>query len=217
MRGQKASETFNPDSALKAYLHEATGKGPWGPSNGREGWKEYYELGYVPYPQYREATAKTLEYAYDDWCGYQLAGMIGNDFYKNIFSRQMYNYKNVFDSSTSFMRGRSASGEWTKNFDPTEWGGPFTEGNAWHWEWSVFHDIQGLITLVGGNEKFNAKLDSVFSEPNTVKVGTYGNMIHEMTEMVMANMGQYAHGNQPIQHMIYLYNYSGEPWKAKAM
>ena len=212
----KGIRTFNPDSVLKAYLHEATNKGPWGPSNGRDGWKEYYELGYVPYPEYREASAKTLEYAYDDWCGYQLAKMTGNDFYKNIFARQMYNYKNVFDSATGFMQGRHKNGEWTKNFDPVEWGGPFTEGNAWHWEWSVFHDIQGLINLLGGDKNFNAKLDSVFSEPNTVNVGTYGNMIHEMTEMVMANMGQYAHGNQPIQHAIYLYNYSGEPWKAQS-
>jgi predicted alpha-1,2-mannosidase len=127
----------------------------------------------------------------------------------------MYNYKNVYDASTGFMRGRKANGEWAPNFDPVEWGGPFTEGNAWHWVWSVFHDVQGLINLMGGNKQFNAKLDSVFSVPNTVKVGTYGGMIHEMTEMVMANMGQYAHGNQPIQHMVYLYNYSGEPWKAQ--
>jgi predicted alpha-1,2-mannosidase len=101
------------------------------------------------------------------------------------------------------------------NFDPVEWGGPFTEGNAWHWVWSVFHDVNGLIHLMGGEKNFTAKLDSVFSVPNTVKVGTYGGMIHEMTEMVMADMGQYAHGNQPIQHMIYLYNYSGAPWKAQ--
>ncbi len=211
----KGIRTFDPEKALKAYLKEATNKGPWGPSNGRDGWKEYYQLGYVPYPQYREATAKTLEYAYDDFCAYQLANVTGNDFYKNIFARQMYNYANVYDPATSFMRGRKADGEWVPNFDPVEWGGPFTEGNAWHWQWSVFHDIQGLINLMGGNKNFNAKLDSVFSVPNTVKTGTYGGMIHEMTEMVMANMGQYAHGNQPIQHMSYLYNYSAESWKAQ--
>ncbi|MEO6917107.1 MAG: GH92 family glycosyl hydrolase [Chitinophagaceae bacterium] len=211
----KGIRTFDPAKALQAYLHEATNKGPWGPANGRDGFKEYFELGYVPYPKYREATAKTLEYAYDDFCGYQLASLTGNNFYKEIFRRQMYNYRNVYDSVTGFMRGRQINGAWTPNFDPVEWGGPFTEGNAWHWEWSVFHDIQGLINLLGGEAKFNAKLDSVFSIPNTVKTGTYGGMIHEMTEMVMANMGQYAHGNQPIQHMIYLYNYSGEPWKAQ--
>lgn len=211
----KGIRTFSADSALKAYFHEATNKGPWGPANGRHGWKEYYQLGYVPYPEYGEATAKTLEYAYDDFCAYQLAKSSGNTFYQNVFARQMYNYKNVFDSTTGFMRGRKGNGNWVDNFDPVEWGGPFTEGNAWHWVWSVFHDPQGLIDLMGGNTNFNAKLDSVFSVPNTVKVGTYGGMIHEMTEMVMANMGQYAHGNQPIQHMIYLYNYSGEPWKAQ--
>lgn len=211
----KGIRTFDPNEALKAYLHESTNKGPWGPANGRDGWKEYAQLGYVPYPKYREATAKTLEYAYDDFCGYQLAAVTGNDFYASVFKRQMYNYKNVYDASTNFMRGRDTAGKWAPNFDPTEWGGPFTEGNAWHWQWSVFHDIKGLINLMGGNRNFTAKLDSVFSEPNKVNVGSYGGMIHEMTEMVMANMGQYAHGNQPIQHMVYLYNYANEPWKAQ--
>ncbi len=212
----KGIRTFDPEKALKAYLHEATNKGPWGPSNGRDGWKEYFQLGYVPYPEYREATAKTLEYAYDDFCGYQLASLTGNDFYKEIFARQMYNYKNVYDPKTRFMRGKDKNGQWNAGFDPVEWGGPFTEGSAWHWVWSVFHDIQGLINLMSGEKNFTAKLDSVFSEPNTVKVGTYNHMIHEMKEMIMANMGQYAHGNQPIQHMIYLYNYAGEPWKAQS-
>ncbi|WP_069657883.1 GH92 family glycosyl hydrolase [Arcticibacter eurypsychrophilus] len=211
----KGIRTFDPEKALDAYLHEATNKGPWGPANGRHGWKEYYELGYVPYPEYGEGTAKTLEYAYDDFCGYELAKATDKPFYENIFARQMYNYKNVYDPSSGFMRGKNRKGEWKPNFDPIEWGGPYTEGNAWHWQWSVFHDIQGLSNLMGGEKNFIKKLDSVFSEPNKVNVGTYGGMIHEMTEMVMANMGQYAHGNQPIQHMIYLYNYAGEPWKTQ--
>lgn len=211
----KGIKTFDPAKALEAYAHEAMNKGPWGPANGRDGWKEYFELGYVPYPKYREATAKTLEYAYDDFCGYELARLTGNDFYQSVFARQMYNYKNVYDPATRFMRGKDINGKWTPKFDPTEWGGPFTEGNAWHWQWSVFQDTQGLINLMGGNENFTAKLDSVFSEPNKVNVGTYGGMIHEMAEMVMANMGQYAHGNQPIQHMVYLYNYANKPWKAQ--
>ncbi|KAA3438794.1 GH92 family glycosyl hydrolase [Rufibacter hautae] len=211
----KNIRTFDPKRALDAYYHEATNKGPWGPANGREGWKDYYTLGYVSMPRHGEATAKTLEYAYDDFCGYQLAKLTGNSFYEQLFARNMYNYKNVYDPSTGFMRGRKENGEWLPNFDPVEWGGPFTEGNAWHWQWSVFQDIQGLIKLMGGEKRFTAKLDSVFSVPNTVKVGSYGRMIHEMTEMVMANMGQYAHGNQPIQHMPYLYNYGGEPWKSQ--
>ena len=212
----KGLRTFDPDKALDAYFHEATNKGPWGPANGREGWKEYFTLGYVPYPDVREGTAKTLEYAYDDFCAYQLAKDSGNKFYEELFSRHMYNYKNVFDEKTGFMRGRKKNGEWVENFDPYEWGGPFTEGNAWHYLWSVFQDPKGLIDLMGGNERFTAKMDSVFNISNKVNVGTYGGKIHEMTEMQMANMGQYAHGNQPIQHMIYLYNYAGEPWKAQA-
>ncbi|GAA4310782.1 GH92 family glycosyl hydrolase [Mucilaginibacter gynuensis] len=211
----KGIRSFDPKEALQAYLHEATNKGPWGPANGRHGWKEYYSMGYVPYPQYREATAKTLEYAYDDFCGYELAKMTGNDYYKDIFARQMFNYKNVYNPATTFMQGRDINGQWSTNFDPIEWGGPFTEGNAWHWQWSVFHDIKGLIKLMGGEKNFVNRLDSVFTAPNTYKVGTYGGPIHEMTEMVMINMGQYAHGNQPIQHMGYLYNYAGEPWKSQ--
>jgi predicted alpha-1,2-mannosidase len=211
----KGIRTFDPKRALDAYHHEANNKGPWGPANGRDGFREYNGLGYVPYPKFREATAKTLEYAYDDFCGYNLAKMAGNQHYEKEFGSKMYNYKHVFDASVGFMNGKDSMGKWKANFDPVEWGGPFTEGNAWHYLWSVFHDVNGLIDLLGGKEKFCAKLDSVFSVPNTVKVGTYGRMIHEMTEMVMANMGQYAHGNQPIQHMVYLYNYAGQPWKSQ--
>ena len=212
----KGIHTFDPKKALKAYLHEATNKGPWGPANGREGWKDYYTLGYVAYPETREATAKTLEYAYDDFCGFALAKATDAPFYQEVFGKQMYNYKNVYDPTVGFMRGRQENGDWLANFDPVEWGGPFTEGNAWHYLWSVFQDPQGLINLMGGEKNFNKKMDSVFSVPNTVHVGTYGGKIHEMTEMEMADMGQYAHGNQPIQHMPYLYNYSGQPWKAQA-
>ena len=211
----KGLKTFNPEEALEAYYHEATNESPIGPSSGRQGWKEYFTLGYIAYPEVREATAKTLEYAYDDFCGYQLAKASGNKYYEEIFGRQIYNYKNVYDPEVGFMRGRKKNGEWVENFDPFEWGGPFTEGNAWHYLWSVFQDPQGLINLIGGNDNFISKLDEVFTSPNTVHVGTYGGKIHEMTEMQMANMGQYAHGNQPIQHMIYLYNYAKQPWKAQ--
>ncbi|MFT4093889.1 MAG: GH92 family glycosyl hydrolase [Niabella sp.] len=211
----KGIHTFDPQQALDAYYHEANNKGPWGPANGRDGYKEYNTLGYVPYPEYREATAKTLEYAYDDFCGYTLAKAIGNDHYQQAFSGKIYNYRNVFDSATRFMRGKDASGNWSENFSPVEWGGPFTEGNAWHWVWSVFHDVNGLIKMIGGDAAFCSRLDSVFTIPNEVNVGTYGSMIHEMKEMVMANMGQYAHGNQPIQHMPYLYCYARQPWKSQ--
>jgi predicted alpha-1,2-mannosidase len=211
----KGIRTFDPLKALEAMYHEATNKGPYGPSNGRDGWKEYFSIGFVPYPEYKEAVAKTLEFCYDDFCAMQVAKLSGSSFYEEIFKRQIFNYKNVYDPSTRFMRGRNIKGEWISGFDPIEWGGAYTEGSAWHYHWSVFHDIQGLIDLMGGDKNFVAKLDSVFTESNKFKVGTYGRVIHEMTEMAMINMGQYAHGNQPIQHMIYLYNYAGEPWKTQ--
>lgn len=211
----KGIRTFDPEKALKAYAHEAMNKGPWGGANGRQCWKEYFQIGYVPYPESLGSTAQTLEYAYDDFCGYQLAKMTGNKFYEEVFAKQMYNYRNVFDASTGFMRGKGIDGKWQEPFDPYEWGGPYCEGNAWHYTWSVFHDVQGLIDLYGSNEKFTTKIDSVFAISNIIKPGTYGGVIHEMKEMELAGMGQYAHGNQPIQHMIYLYSYAGQPWKTQ--
>ena len=211
----KGIRTFDPAKALEAYAHEAMNKGPWGGANGRAGWKEYWQLGYVPYPESMGSTAQTLEYAYDDFCAWQLARMTGNKFYEEIFARVMYNYRNVFDHESGFMRGRLKDGSWLSPFDPYEWGGPYCEGNAWHYNWSVFHDVQGLINLYGSDETFTQKIDSVFTRPNIIKPGTYGGMIHEMKEMQLAEMGQYAHGNQPIQHMIYMYSYAGQPWKTQ--
>lgn len=211
----KGIHDFDPAQALEAYAHEAMNKGPWGGANGRAGWKEYWQLGYVAYPESSGSTSQTQEYAYDDFCAWQLARATGNKFYEEVFGRVMYNYKNVFDKETGFMRGRDIKGNWTEPFDPLAWGGPYCEGNAWHYNWSVFHDVQGLIDLYGSDEAFIAKLDSVWSMPNDVHVGTYGTMIHEMKEMQLAEMGQYAHGNQPIQHMPYLYCYAGQPWKTQ--
>jgi len=211
----KGIRSFDPERALKAYAHEAMNKGPWGGSNGRPRWKEYWQLGFIPYPESSGSTAQTLEHAYDDWCGYELARLSGNRFYQDIFSRPMYNYRNVFDPVTGFMRGRGIDGKWTEPFDPYEWGGPYCEGNAWHYTWSVFHDVQGLIDLYGSDERFTDKMDSVFIISNKIVPGTYGNVIHEMKEMELADMGQYAHGNQPIQHMIFLYSYAGQPWKTQ--
>ncbi|MGW8316878.1 MAG: GH92 family glycosyl hydrolase [Bacteroidales bacterium] len=211
----KGIRTFDPDQALKAYFHEITHTGPYGGSNGREGHTAYFELGYIPYPDVSEATARTLEFAYDDFCGYQLARMSGNDFYQTVFGRQMMNYLQVWDPEVGFMRGRQSDGTWLPDFNPYEWGGPFTEGNAWQYTWSVFHDIDGLIGLMGGEEQFVEKIDSLFEGSSEFDVGTYGMVIHEISEMVEADMGQYAHGNQPVQHVPYLYNYARQPWKTQ--
>lgn len=212
----KGIHSFDPDSALAAYAHEAMNKGPLGGANGRAGWKEYWQLGYVTFPESHGSVTQTLEYAYDDWCAWKLARSCGNTFYEKIFERVLRNYLNLWDPETKFFRGRGKDGRWSMEpFDPLVWGGPYTEGNAWHYIWSVFHDVQGLIDLFGSDEAFVEKMDSVFSQPSTIKPGWYGGKIHEMTEMEIAGMGQYAHGNQPIQHMPYLYSYAGQPWKTQ--
>lgn len=210
----KGIEDFDVELAYQAMKKDALVTPPhYAP--GRDGIKEYNNNGYVPYPEFKEATSKTLEYAYDDFCILQMAKKMGNSDDISQYGARPYNYRNVFDSSTNFMRGKNLDGSWHSPFDPIEWGGPYTEGNAWHYTWSVFHDVQGLIDLMGGNENFVNKLDQVFETPSEFKVGTYGRVIHEMAEMILANKGQYAHGNQPIQHMPYLYSYAGAPWKTQ--
>lgn len=211
----KGIRTFDPLKALEAMRHDAMQKGPRGPSIGRDAAQQFREIGYISTPEHGEATAKTLEYTYNDFCAMQVAKLSGNKEHEEFFSKTIFNYKNVYDYETQFMRGRMKDGKWMPNFDPLAWGGAFIEGCAWHYHWSVFHDVQGLINLMQGDKNFVAKLDSVFSITNKFNVGTYGREIHEMTEMSMINMGQYAHGNQPIQHMPYLYTYAGEPWKTQ--
>lgn len=213
----KGITNFDAGKAVKAMVHDATTQGPKHcPSIGRDGAEFYRKIGYAPYPEIHEATAKSLEYAYDDFCAAQLAASIGRHQEAADFARSAMNYTNVFDPKIGFVRGRNSDGSWIEPFDPAEWGGPFTEGSSWHWTWSVFHDVPGLVKLMGGEEAFGRRLDAVFYTPPDVKVGTYGGMIHEMTEMIALDMGQYAHGNQPIQHMIYLYNYIGQPAKTQA-
>lgn len=213
----KGVTSFDANKAVDAMVHDANTQSPEKcRSIGRNGADFYQKSGYVPYPEFKEASAKTLEYAYDDFCAAVLARAIGRDAEADEFAKDAMNYQNVFDGKIGFVRGRKADGAWCENFDPLEWGGPFTEGNSWHWTWSVFQDVPGLVKLMGGDEAFTKKLDQVFFTPPDVKVGTYGRMIHEMIEMVALNMGQYAHGNQPIQHMPYLYNYAGQPWKTQA-
>lgn len=186
-------------------------------STGRMGYEQYNTLGYVPYDTgINESVARTLEYAYDDWCIYKMGERLGiSSDTLDVYASRSLNYRNVFDPETGLMRGRNSDGSFQSPFNPFKWGDAFTEGNSWHYTWSVFHDVQGLADLMGGRQVMAAKLDSVFSLPPIFDESYYRGVIHEIREMEVMNMGQYAHGNQPIQHMIYLYNYVGEPWKAQ--
>jgi predicted alpha-1,2-mannosidase len=186
-------------------------------STGRLGYEYYNRLGYVPCDvNIRESAARTLEYAYDDWCIYRLGKALGKPEEEiKIYAGRSQNYRSLFNEKYRLMGGKKENGEFAEPFSPFKWGGDFTEGNALHYTWSVFHDPQGLIDLMGGKAAFNQMLDTVFALPPLFDESYYRSVIHEIREMQIMNMGNYAHGNQPIQHMIYLYNYSGEPWKAQ--
>jgi len=209
--------SYDVETLWKAVVHGANAVHRSVPSTGRLGYQYYNRLGYVPYDVgINENVARTLEYAYDDWCIYRLGRALGkSDRELKPFRRNAMNYQNVFDVQTRLMRGRNQDGTFQTPFSPLKWGDAFTEGNAWHYTWSVFHDPEGLIRLMGGPDVFTAMLDSVFALPPLFDESYYGSVIHEIREMQIMNMGNYAHGNQPIQHMIYLYAYAAQPWKTQ--
>ncbi|SIT93916.1 alpha-1,2-mannosidase, putative [Pontibacter indicus] len=207
---------YNIETLWDAVINGANNAGPL-TAVGRAGAAYYNDLGYVPYDVgINENAARTLEYAYDDFAIYQLAKALKKpDDVIALYKQRSLNYKNLYNPEHKLMRGKNKNGEFQSPFNPFKWGDAFTEGNSWHYSWSVFHDTQGLIDLMGGNKEFVAQLDKVFDLPPVFEESYYGQVIHEIREMQIANMGQYAHGNQPIQHMIYLYNFAGEPWKAQ--
>ena len=213
----KGLRGYDVDQLWDALMHGIGAVHPEVNSTGRLGYEYYNDWGYIPCDVgINESVARTLEYAYDDWCIYRLGKALGKpeDEIEVFAERAMY-YRNVFDSETKLMRGRLSDESFQTPFSPLKWGGAFTEGNSWHYTWSVFHDPQGLIDLMGGKNIFCQMLDSVFAVPPVFDDSYYGYTIHEIREMQIMNMGNYAHGNQPIQHMIYLYNYAGQPWKAQ--
>ncbi len=212
----KGIRGYDIETLYEAVIKNTKGKGPVN-SVGRYGAEYYNELGYVPYDAgINENAARTLEYAYADFCIWKLAKELGRPQDEiDLYVRRAMNYKNVFDNDRKLMRGRNRDGAFQSPFSPYKWGDAFTEGNSWHYTWSVFQDVDGLVSLMGGRENFIAKLDSIFEVPPVFDFSYYGIVIHEIREMQIMNMGNYAHGNQPIQHMIYLYNYAGQPWKTQ--
>lgn len=202
---------------VRGLLKSANNRHPEVKSTGRYGHEYYNSLGYVPTDVgINESAARTLEYAYNDWCIAQVlkrSGAKAKDI--QLFEERARNYRKLYDARVGWMRGREKSGKWQDNFNPYKWGDAFTEGNAIHYTWSVFHDVAGLMQLMGGEKAFERKLDSVFEMPPLFDNSYYGFTIHEIREMQIMNMGNYAHGNQPIQHMLYLYNYAGAPHKGQ--
>ncbi len=210
----KGIRDYDIEKAYTAIRKDATEPGT-GRYKAREGILDYLKLGYVPADKVKESAACTLEYAYDDFCVAQMARELDKKSDYRTFMDHSKNYKNIYDPETGFMRGRNSDRSWVQPFDPLAWGGVYTEGNAWQWLWSVQHDVAGLMKLMGGKAAFVKKLDELFSMTTEFKVGGYGRVIHEMTEAKMAGTGQYAHINEPCHHVIYLYDYAGQPWKTQ--
>ena len=225
--------TFDPEQALEYYYDEITYS--WVDTledrayniehirgNGRLGFEEYFTKGYISFPQNTkrviESTSKTIEYNYDDFCAYKLAQMTGNTFWENVFAKHIYNYRNVFDPSDGFFKGRDATGAFDEDFNPYEWGGPLVEGNAWQWRFAVQQDAAGMMDLMGGEQAFIDNLDEIFAAPADSSLdlwGGYGFRIHEITEAAAGGQGQYAQANEPCFHVIHLYSHAGQPWKGQ--
>ena len=171
----------------------------------------YKDLGYIPIDEHHEnwSVSKTLEYAYDDWCIAQFAKDLGKTEDYDYFFKRSENWRNVYDKQSTFMRPKLADGTFIKEFVPKEYTAYFCESNAWQYFWSVSQNIEGLIEVVGGNEKFEKKLDSMF---------TFNPLPEDNLPIFSTGMiGQYAHGNEPSHHVGYLYNYVGKPWKTQEL
>ncbi len=213
----KGLRGYDIETLWEAVVHGAHSVHPEISSTGRLGWQYYDSLGFVPCNVgIRESAARTLEYAYNDWCIYTLGKALGKPEAEIApYGKAAQNYRNLFRKDFSLMSGRNEDGSFPKNFNPLKWGGDFTEGNSLHYTWSVFHDIPGLVELMGGKAQFEAVLDGVFNMPPDFDDSYYGGIIHEIREMQIMNMGNYAHGNQPIQHMLYLYDWCDRPEKTQ--
>ncbi len=205
------------DLLWEAVTHGAHAVHPKASSTGRLGWEFYDSLGYIPCDVgINESSARTLEYAYDDWCIWRLGKELGRDSAEIApYKASARNYRKLFDLEYGLMNGLKLDGSFRRPFSPLKWGGDFTEGNALHYTWSVFHDVKGLIDLMGGNDAFSEQINAVFNMPPQYDASYYGFPIHEIVEMTVMGMGNYAHGNQPVQHLLYLYDWSAQPWMAQ--
>ena len=212
----KGLRGYDIETLWEALKHGANNVHPEVAASGRTGYEFYNKLGYIPNNVgISQNVARTLEYSYNDWSIYKLGKALGkpSDEIDVYGERAMY-YKNLYNPKNKLMAGRAEDGTFSDTFDPTDWSRDFTEGNSWHYSWASLHDPQGLINLMGDKKTFVNMLDSVFIIPGWKGMRSRS-VIHEMREMQVMDMGQYAHGNQPIQHMTYLYNYGGEPWKSQ--
>lgn len=213
----KGLRGYDIEKLWEAVVHDANNVEPTSRTSGRVAHEQYYSLGYVPCDiGVKESAARTLEYAYDDWCIWQLGKALGKSEEElSQYEKASQNYRNIYRSECSMACGRNSDGSWRGELNPYKWGGDFTEGNSIQYTWSVFHDPKGLMELMGGRENYEKNLDAIFDLPPFYDDSAYGFMIHEILEMLVMNYGNYAHGNQPAQHIAYMYDYCGKPEKTQ--
>jgi predicted alpha-1,2-mannosidase len=199
---------FDVRTAYEGMLKHAHEVGDPKGAFGRIGIEDYKRLGYVS-TDHHESVARSLDYVYDDFCIAQVAEHLGED--ATELKERSKNYRHLYDPEVGFMRAKNPDGTWQEPWDEFWWGNPYVEGGPWQSSWAVQQDIDGLIELMGGREAFVARLDQLLRTPPHFEVGAYGFEIHEMTEMACADFGQYAHSNQPVHHVLYLYTPAGRP------
>lgn len=204
---------FDAKLALEAMLKHATQECDSAKGHGRAGVRAIDELSYLPADEFHQSVSTTLDYAYDDWCIAQVAAAVGQVDLADRFIGRSARWRALFDAVSGFMRGRRRDGSWVEPFSQYTWGGPYVEGGPWQSSWAVPHDAIGLMRVLGGPEATIAKLDAMLSAPPGFDVGTYPFEIHEMTEMALADFGQYAHSNQPVHNVLWLYPLAGAPEK----
>lgn len=209
-------EGMDIDLLYEAILKNTENEGPVN-SVGRLGAKYYNEKGYIPYNVgINQDASRTLEYAYDDYCIMQLAKALNRPEQEvALFRQRSQHYRNLYDPETGLMRPRGEDGAFQAEFDPFRWGDHFTEANSWQYTWFVPQDVEGLKALMGGDEAYFKKMDYVFTMPQTYDISYYNRgIIHLIREMQSGDMGQYSHHNEPMHHMLYMFDF-GQPWKTQ--
>lgn len=210
----KGVRGFDAEELYRGLKKGTDSEGP-NPAVGRAGAEYYNKLGYIPSDKLDQSVSRTLEYAYDDYALSRFAAALGHTNDAKLFRQRSENYRNVFDPSTNLMRPRRSDGQFFTPFNPFRWGDQFTEANSWQYTWFVPQDPVGLMRLMGGEDRFFAQLDKLFSLPPVFDISFYHRgIIHLVREMQGIDMGQYAHGNEPVHQVAYLYDY-GEPWKTQ--
>ncbi|MGI4757322.1 MAG: GH92 family glycosyl hydrolase, partial [Janthinobacterium lividum] len=207
----KGIKGFDLAAAYEGLKKHATQPGNPDAGWGRRGVTEYMKYGYAPYGVVEQSAAETVDQAYGDFCIAQVAKAVGKTDDADMFMKRSESWKHIFDTKTGFIRGKKVDGTFIEPFDPITWGDPYVEGAAWQHRFDAPHDVEGLFAMLGGKEKAVAALEEMITMAPDFNVGSYKQEIHEMSEMAAVHFGQYAHSNQPVHHILYLFTAAGRP------